>query len=269
MALAAIKGEKLGEDDITDFLAISFSSTDYVGHQFGPNSVELQDTYLRLDQELKRLLDELDRRFKGEYIVFLSSDHGVVNVPLYFEDQKIPGGYLDKQKMTGPLQDRVNEVLGKDEWVNDISNDQIFLNHELIKEKNLNREEVRSQVKDVMLSFEEVADAYTYDDIVVRNSTDLFMKRIENGFNSKRSGDVAVRLKSGYIVNSYGKQGTTHGSGYSYDTHVPILFYGKDVKKGSSVRPISITDIAPTLSMLLNISLPSASTGEPLKELFE
>ena len=267
MALAAIEGEQIGADAITDFLAVSFSSTDYVGHAFGPNSIELEDTYLRLDQEIKRLLDYLDANFSDEYVVFLSSDHGVVEVPLYLEDQKMVGGYLNQSR----IKSMVNAIYGAsgDDLVKSISNDQIFLNYDWINEKELKTEDVRQTLKAAFLSIDEVAKVYTANEIILGNSTDPIKQRLKNGYNMKMSGDLLVMLKPGYLTNSgYGKAGTTHGSGYTYDTHVPILFYGKGVKSGTTVRQVSITDIAPTLSMLLNISLPNSSTGQPLEELF-
>ncbi|MEO9481843.1 MAG: alkaline phosphatase PafA [Ekhidna sp.] len=271
MALAAIEGEKLGADETTDMLAISFSSTDYIGHQFGSNSVEVQDTYLRLDLELERLFEYLDANFKDEYMVFLTSDHGVVNVPQFLEDNKMVGGYLEQDKFAASLNDTITSVLGAGEWVLNIGNDQVFLNRDLIQEKGLNITEVRKTIRDIIIGFDGISDAYTKEEIIERKSTDIFKKRIEHGFNAKRSGDIAVRLSPGLlsVSSTSDRKGTSHGSGYTYDTHIPIIFFGKGIKKGNSVRPVAIIDIAPTLSMLLNTSLPNASTGIPLLELFD
>lgn len=269
MALAALEGENLGNDEITDFLAISFSSTDYVGHAFGPNSIELQDTYLRLDLEIGRLLQALDERFGDDYLVFLTADHGVVEVPLFLEDMKISGGYISQKNLAPDLSDKLDEKFGEGEWIKEMSNNQIFLDHDLIKEKGLSPSVFRTFVKETIASFDGVANVYTADELLLRNATDPIKKRFENGYNQKMSGDIVVRLSSGYLVDSgYGRQGTTHGSGYTYDTHVPIIFYGKNIPIGKSVKEVTITDIAPTLSMLLDISLPSACTGQPLEELF-
>ena len=269
LALAAIEGEQLGSDEVTDFLAVSFSSTDYVGHAFGPNSIELQDTYLRLDLEIERLLNYLDANFGDDYLLFLSADHGVVEVPSFFQDKKLAGGYLDKEEFISSLRSKLNERFGEGELVKELSNHQVFLDHELLKERGLDKSNVRSFVQAAVLEIDEVAHAYTADELNQRNATDMVKKRYENGFNQKLSGDVLVILASGYLFDSGGRVGTTHGSGYTYDTHIPILFYGKSVKAGQSVRQVSITDIAPTLSMLLDVSLPSACTGKPLFELFD
>ncbi|MEM9338868.1 MAG: alkaline phosphatase PafA [Bacteroidota bacterium] len=268
MAMAAIEGEELGMDSFTDFLAVSFSSTDYVGHAFGPNSIELQDTYLRLDLEIKRLLDYLDSKFEQEYLVFVTADHGVVNVPLFLSDNKLSGGYLNVKNTDTFLQEKVQEALGEGEWIIHASNDQLFLNRELINERKLALGDVQEIVKNIALQIPEVTEAYTATELAKRNGTSLVRQLMENGFNTKMSGDVVTRLKAGYIDDGYGKAGTTHGSGYAYDTHIPMLFYGWNIPKGQSVRKVAITDIAPSLSMLLNTSLPNATTGQPLFELF-
>lgn len=267
--LEAIKSENLGQDDITDFLALSFSSTDYVGHSFGPNSIELEDTYLRLDLEIKRLLDYLDANYPGEYLVFLTADHGVTEVPQLLKDKKMIGGYLNKSNAASTIQKGMVEHFGEGEWLLNASNDQLFINQTLVKEKELDITVVRKKLKEIVLTINEVALAYTADELIERNATDLMKKRFENGYNLKLSGDVIVNLKPGHLSSPDGQPGTSHGTGYTYDTHVPLLFFGQGITAGKSVRPVEITDIATTLSMLLDISIPTSSTGVPLKELFE
>lgn len=267
--LEAIEKEALGADDITDFLALSFSSTDYIGHGFGPNSIELQDTYLRLDLEIKRLLDFLDERFGNDYLIFLSADHGVANVPQFQIDNKLPGGYVDEKAAMKQVGELIEKEFGEGDWVLDVSNDQIFLDKELIKSKGLELTNVQEKIQSIVLSLDVVHQAYTANELAKRNGQDQYRRLLENGFNTQMSGDVLIRLLPGHINGSYGKEGTTHGSGNTNDTHVPILFFGKDIPSGNSVRKVSITDIAPTLSMLLNIPLPSNATGTPLLELFD
>ncbi len=269
MAIAAIAGEGLGNDAFTDLLAVSFSSTDYIGHAFGPNSIELQDTYLRLDLEIKRLLDFLDDKFGKEYLVFITADHGAVNVPLFLQEHKLSGGYLNSQEVNSFLQTAIEKVLGEGDWIIDASNNQLFLNSALIRKENRTLSHVQETIKNIVLEIPEVAEAYTATELGKRNGTDPGRQLLENGFNTKMSGDIVTRLKAGYIDDRYGRAGTTHGSGYTYDTHIPILFYGQSIPNGQSVRKVSITDIAPSLAMLLNISLPNATTGEPLVELFK
>jgi len=270
MAISSIEGENLGKDDITDFLAVSFSSTDYVGHAFGPNSIELEDTYLRLDMEIKRLLDFLDHRFGDDYLIFLTADHGVVEVPLFLQDVKMLGGYVKKAELASHLSDKLNKRFGIGTWIKNISNDQIFLDHELIKEKGYDPYEFKLALRAIVISFDGIANAYTADELLLRNATDPVKKLFENGYNQKMSGDIVASLSSGHLIDfGYGRAGTTHGSGYTYDTHVPVLFFGKGIKQGETVEKVAITDIAPTLSMLLDIALPSACTGKPLVAIFE
>ncbi|MEP1097243.1 MAG: alkaline phosphatase PafA [Cyclobacteriaceae bacterium] len=269
MALASIEGEQMGQDQFTDFLAVSFSSTDYVGHAFGPNSIEIEDTYLRLDLELARLLKYLDNHFPSNYQVFLTSDHGVANVPQYQIDNKLPGGYINAENWEKNFEVKVNEVLGEGEWILDISNNQIFLDRTLLRQNRKNLAEVQQKVREVALSMDHVEQAYTSLEIEKRDGTDYYKVLLQNGFNSQRSGDILLKMSPGYLWDDYGRKGTTHQSGNTNDTHVPIIFYGANIPVGNSVRKVATIDIAPTISMLLNISLPSNATGQPLYEIFE
>jgi predicted AlkP superfamily pyrophosphatase or phosphodiesterase len=275
MAKAAIAGEKLGEDAVTDFLAVSYSAPDAIGHAVGPNAIELEDTYLRLDKNIEDLLNYLDKTVgTGNYSVFLSSDHGVGDVAQFLKDNKIPAGYFNY----GTLKTKLNEFLqqyfpGRDEVVEAIDGDQIFLN-----QNNFQRDPKSAGVEFLvatelivkyLMAQEGVANAYTENLIRQSSFTEGGIKgMITRGFHPSRSGDVVLVLEPGW----YGGgriQGTTHGSPYSYDTHVPVIFYGAGIKKGSTARYCTVTDIAPTISLLLNIKLPNAATGQPVYELFE
>ena len=277
-AIAALNdGElRLGMDGITDFLAVSFSSTDYIGHLYGPRSLEVEDAYIRLDRDIARILDELDERVgEGNYLVFLTSDHGAVDVPLQLQDEGIPAGYFMDDD---DVKDNLNRYLkGLDGIVGrypvlSYSNQQVYLDLELIeKYSDLDIEEVEREVVRYMMTLDGVADAVTESDL---NSTEFSRGTrlmVQNGFNRKRSGDVAVILEPSWIEykKRFDKKGTTHGAPYNYDTHVPLIFYGWNIKQGESMRPVGITDIAPTVSALLKIPLPNGATGNPLVELFE
>lgn len=268
-SLAALDGEGLGADDITDFLAISFSSTDYVGHNFGPNSVEVEDTYMRLDKNIERLLKELDDKVgKGNYIVFLTADHAVADIPQFLVDKKIPVGN-PKWEMKKELGMALSRKYGEGEWVESVSNQQVFLNRQLIVDKNLSLYEVQNQVSELMLIFEGVAESYAAHAI---NQLDYEAGGLKGmlirGYNQVRSGDVLYSLRPGWLQGGR-VTGTTHGSGFTYDTHVPMLWYGAGIPKGTSVKYHPITDIAPTISMMLEIKLPNGATGQPLVELFK
>ena len=258
-AFSAIEAEDLGDDEFTDFLTISYSSTDYVGHDFGLSSVELQDTYLRLDLEIERLLNYLDKNVgEGNYTLFLTADHGAAEVPAYLSDINVPGSNIGKDDFS-PLFDAMKAKYGVSDLINNISNNQVFLNQDRILSLQLNPEEVQKFVVNKIIDYPFISNAYTASAMQSTNFNSGLPMLLQNGYNQKLSGDILFALQPGVIV--YGPKGTTHGSGYSYDTHVPLLFYGNKVKKGVSYEPTNVTDIAPTISALLGISFPSGATG--------
>ena len=262
-AIAALKGEQLGKDNDTDVLAVSFSSTDYVGHNFGVNSKEVEDTYIRLDRDLERFFNYLDESVgEGEYTVFLTADHGAVNVPAYLQSVKIPAGYLDyndrKERFTTFLESKY----GTTDIVEDVSNNQMFFNKTKIKELGLNIHEVEQALVDEQISYPNIAKVYTATTMNSTSFTTGIEALLQNGFNQKRSGDVIIVDDIAHIA--YSKTGSTHGSGLNYDTHVPLLFFGASIKQGETYKKTVIPDIAPTMSALLGISFPNGSTGEVL-----
>ncbi len=267
-ALAALEGEQLGKDNHTDFLAISYSSTDKVGHMYGPHSIETQDTYLRLNLDIKRLLEYLDKEVgQGNYLLFLTADHGAVSVPAYLESLNIPAGYFNQQEMVDTLKGYLNTVYGEGDWVKDVSNLQVFLNHELLTKKGVRLHRMQETIASFLVRLDGVARTLSATSL---NSTEFSSgpeQLVQRGFNQKRSGDVAVILQPGYI--SYPRYGTTHGSAYSYDTHIPLLWYGYGVQQKTIFDRVNITDIAPTIAAFLNIPAPNGTTGQPIVELFK
>ncbi|WP_431111261.1 alkaline phosphatase PafA [Winogradskyella poriferorum] len=262
-ALAALEGEALGKDNDTDVLTVSFSSTDYVGHNFGVNSKEVEDTYIRLDKDLERFFKYLDENVgEGEYTVFLTADHGAVDVPAYLESVKIPAGYLDYNDRKERFQKFLVEKYGTVDIVENVSNNQLFFNKAKLKELGLDIHEVEQALVDEQISYPNIAKVYT---ATTMNSTDFTIgieALLQNGFNQKRSGDVIIVDDIAHIA--YSKKGSTHGSGLNYDTHVPLLFFGKGIKQGQTYNKTVIPDIAPTISALLGISFPNGATGQPL-----
>jgi len=262
-AIASVKGEALGKDSTTDILTLSYSSTDYVGHNFGVNSKEVEDTYVRLDKDLERFFEFLDTEVGvGEYTVFLTADHGAVNVPSYLQSVKIPAGYLDynsrKKKFTAFLE----EKYGTKDVVENVSNNQIFFNKTKLKELNLNLHQVEQDLVDEQISYPNIAKVYTATTMNFTNFSTGIEALLQNGFNQKRSGDVIILDDIAHIA--YSRTGSTHGSGLNYDTHVPLLFFGKGIKQGETLQKTVIPDIAPTISALLGISFPNGATGTPL-----
>lgn len=267
-ALAALKGENLGKGVDTDFLAISFSSTDYVGHQFGVNSREIEDTYYRLDLDLERLLKALDAQVgPGNYSLFLTADHAAVQVPSYLKDLKIPSGYFNSKVFEEKLNAYVADQFGSEDLIENISNYQVFLNRDLAAQLDISLREMQEDLAQFILQDSAVERTYTAHQMWGGEYTKGIPYFLQNGYNPKRSGDVLFVLKPAVI--SYSRTGSTHGSPQIYDTHTPLLFYGKGFKRGASYERSEIPDIAPTLAAMLGIAFPNGTTGKPLTQVLE
>ncbi|MEC8273903.1 MAG: alkaline phosphatase family protein [Bacteroidota bacterium] len=269
LAIELIKSEELGKDNITDVLTLSFSSTDYIGHQFGPHAQELVDTYIKLDKDIAEILKHINSTVGQENaLIFLTADHGVVSVPNELKARKIPAGYFDASNLTTELNNHLSKRYGNNVWVLKYSNQQFFLNRNLIEEQKLSHQEVQQLAADYLIGVEGVQYTFTAHQLHHNEYQNSFYSLIQKGFNQKRSGDVVIALNSGWIEwNS--PTGTTHGSCFSYDTHVPLLFWGKGIQQGVSDEYISICDIAPTVSTLLGISFPNGCTGQPIRSITE
>lgn len=267
-ALAALKGENLGRGIDTDFLAVSFSSTDYVGHQFGVNSREIEDTYYRLDLDLERLLKALDAQVgPGNYSLFLTADHAAVQVPTYLKDLKIPSGYFDSKVFKEKLNAYVADHFGSEDLIENISNYQVFLNRDLAAQLDINLREIQEDLAQFILQDSAVERTFTAHQMWGGEYTKGIPYILQNGYNPKRSGDVLFVLKPAVI--SYSRTGSTHGSPQIYDTHTPLLFYGKGFKRGASYERSEIPDIAPTVAAMLGIAFPNGTSGKPLTQVLE
>ncbi len=266
-AIEAIKGEQLGVDNVTDVLTISYSSPDYIGHNFGVNSKEIQDNYLRLDLELEKLFKSLDEQVgKSHYTVFLTADHAAVHVPAYLQSVKIPAGYFNSSDFKKKINTFVETTFAASNLIESITNNQIFLNRVKIHQLDLDLDDVQEAIVNEVIKYEHVDKAYTATAMTTTSFSTGIEQLIQNGFNQKRSGDVIYVLDTAVI--SYSKTGSTHGSAFEYDTHVPLLFFGKGIKHGETFKKTEITDIAPTMSALLNISYPNGNMGQPLEFVF-
>ncbi len=273
LAKAAIDGEKMGADEWTDFLSVSYSAPDIIGHQFGPQSVEVQDVYLRLDKNLEDLFKKLDATVgEGKYLVFLTADHAVAEVPQYLVDQNVPAGYIRSSQLLAGLKEVLEAYFPGRNLLKTISNNQLFFNHEAFsaepKTGGVDMLVATELISNYLLQQDGIANVYPKSVLRHGDFNEGGLKGMAiRGYHAKRSGDLVVMLEPAWFESSR-IQGTTHGSPYTYDTHVPIIFYGHGIKPGSTVRYYTITDIAPTLSMLLKIQLPNGSTGQPIEELF-
>ncbi len=264
-AEAALKGEKLGEGKYTDFLAISFSSTDFVGHAYGPNSFEIEDTYIRLDAQIAQLLSALDKQVgKGNYVVFLTADHAVVENNGFRQEHKLNAGGLGTKAFEDSLNAFAGKKFGDKNLVADFSNNQIFFDYKELAQKNLDIHLVEQSFADyIRQNFPAVTEIFTRDDLEGHTPSRATTNLVLNGFNMVRSGDIAFGLQPGYLPN-FLKQGTSHGTYYAYDTHVPMLFYGWHVPKQTVNRPVYIVDVAATIADLLKITEPDCCIGVPL-----
>lgn len=268
LAIEALSNEKLGQNTETDFLAISFSSTDKVGHAFGPHSIEVEDTYLRLDQDIAAILNQLDEKVgRGNYTLFLTADHGATDVPQYLINNKIPAGYYDDEAILNLVNARLAEVFKVNNLVEIMSNGQLFFDLKAIRTNQLDFKDVLEKSKSELLTVEGVFQVLLRPDLEKREYTKEAKGMVQQGFHIKRSGDIVVLFNPSWTKKR--EYGTEHSTGYSYDTHVPLLWYGKNIAKGASTKHYSITDIAPTVSMLLGIKFPNACIGKPINELFE
>ena len=267
-AKAAVKAEQLGADQYTDVLTLSFSGTDKIGHNFGVNSKEMEDTFLRLDRNIAELLNFLDSEVgKGEYILFLTADHGGIHVPAYLGTLKLPSGYFNMKRLRQDISNFARETFGVEDLIRNISNYQVFFNYEQIKKSDLNGKDVEDILKDYLLTYDSIDKVFTRTQMEGATYMHGVGRPAQLGFNMERSGDLIFILDPGHIA--YKTTGSTHGSGLSYDTHVPLLFFGKNIPQGSTTKRSEITDIAPTVSSMLGISFPSLSTGRVLSEMLD
>jgi len=267
-AIRLIDKDSLGRDDIPDFLAICYSSTDYIGHRFGPSSVETGDAILRLDKNIETLLTYLnDNLGKRNVLVYFTSAHGVSEIPSIMENTRIPAGYFKQNQALQLLRSYLNAVYGEGDWVRGFSERQIFLNRTLIEDARIPIEDIQKKTARFLTQFSGVASAYPFYAFEANDFGNGHLRRIVNNFSPQRSGDVIVILNPGW-VDREGDQLTNHNSPYEYDSHVPLVWYGWTVNRSTVMRKVNMTDIAATLSSLCRIPYPNACTGEPMPELF-
>ena len=264
MARAAIKGEHLGEDNETDLLAVSCSSTDYIGHQVGTNAIETEDTYLRLDRDLTSFLDYLDRNVgKGNYLVFLTADHGAMNNARFLQDRRIPAGSWSGDEAADSLNKRLSEAFATDaKLVKEVMNYQVFFDTKKIRELHLDYSSVKQCAVEALLSDPRILYACDMKKTAVSPLPDDVKRRTINGYCHGRSGDVQIVLKSGFYA--HGMKGTDHGTWNPYDTHIPLLFMGWGISHGSTTRETEMTDIAATVAALLHVQAPNGCVGKPI-----
>jgi len=266
-AINAVENENLGKDESTDFLCVSFSSTDYIGHKFGPNSIETEDAYLRVDLDIAELLNYLDEKIgKDNCLVFLTADHGVCGNPGYLKSKGIESGTFFTKAILDSVNSNLERKFGEKNLAFSFFNQQIYLNHKIINEHNLDMNEIIGFTKEYIgNNVNGVENVCTKFELMNGKSDDYYFSFFKNGYNESRSGEVFVNFKKYWIEDR--TKGAEHGGPYDYDIHIPLIWYGFGIKKGETSEPLYMTDIAPTLSKLLNIGVPSGCIGKPIKEI--
>lgn len=262
-----IENEKLGATGQADMLCISLSATDYISHRFGPNSLETQDTYLRLDKDIAHFLDYLDKKVgKNNYLLFLSADHGAPNVPAFMQEHKMTGGHLNAYY---GLRDSLNklafEKFGVNNAVNRIFEYQVYLDMKQIGAAKIDVGSLKKAFENYLNARPEVLIAFDYENFDQLILPARFKEMLARGYHYKRSGDMQFILKPQYT--DVGSQGTEHGTIYNYDTHIPMVWYGWKIAHGTTSRETYMTDIAPTIAAMLHIQTPNGSVGNVLPEI--
>lgn len=266
-AKRAIDKEQLGADAITDFLTVSFSSTDYVGHYLGPRSMELQDTYLRLDETLANFLNFLDAKVgKGNYLLFLTADHACAENGKFLHNSKYNVVNIETKEIRKAIEKFSTDTYGEN-IVLDYSNFNLFFDKKKLADKNLELQKVKQSFKDFLMTQEQVKRVYSEEEILNNSGADYYLDMIAKGYDATHDGDLIILDKPGYI--EYGATGTSHGTPYAYDTHAPLLFYGWGISKGESHSKRLITQIAPTLAQKLRITFPNGTEANILEELMK
>lgn len=267
-AKAAIDGYSLGQEGSVDFLTINCASTDYSGHLVGPNAVEIEDVYLRLDRDLADFFENLDKKVgKGNYLVFLTADHGAAHAEGFMEANKMPTGFLEND-LEGKLDKTLMKKFGADKLVLAIDNFQVFYDKNRIDSLRINPE----KVKDATIEFLKAQDGIQFvvdqDKISDASIPEPLKDMMINGYNQQRSGSVLMITLPGWLPY-YSQKGTTHSVWNPYDTHIPLIFMGWNIPHGSTNRTTEMTDISATLAALLHIQMPSGCIGSPITEVLK
>jgi predicted AlkP superfamily pyrophosphatase or phosphodiesterase len=267
-AISAIMNEDLGKDDYTDVLFVSFTVSERIGNLFGPLSVEMEDIALRLDKELAHLLDFIEKNIgKENTLIFLTAEHGVQQLPEYLAANKIPSGYFNVGGNISLLKSYMNNIYGKGDWVKQYYGQQIYLNRNLIEDSKYNLADVQSNVANLMLQFTGIANTVTATTLQSTNFTHGIFETMQNGYNQKRSGDVLLNFTIGWAEKP--AYNDDFAAPYGHDRRVPLIWYGWKIGHNSIRRPVDLTDIAPTICTMLEISYPNSASGQPILEIVE
>jgi predicted AlkP superfamily pyrophosphatase or phosphodiesterase len=264
-ATDALTHERMGQRGVIDLMSVSFSSNDSVGHAYGPESPQVRDIVLRTDRVIGLLLDRIDKAVGLQHtLIALTADHGVAPLPEDLTARSLPGGRMTNKELFGVIQKGLEAKYGPGEWLASTAGSSPYLNYALIDQKKLNPEEVRRVAAAAALTVPHVARVYTRDQLLRGDvADDRIGRRVLRGFNAQRSGDLEIILEPFWMRAA---TGTTHGTPYNYDAHIPLVLMGPRIKAGVYSSPVALNDLAPTLATLLNVQPPSGSSGRTLTE---
>jgi hypothetical protein len=262
---SAIVNEDLGKDDITDWLYINFSTSGYAGERFSPLSVEMEDIFLRLDRDIEHLLNFLDEQVGLENtLIYLTAENAVSHEPSWLVEKKIPSGYFNYNSAISLLKTYLNVIYGTGDWVKFYYAKQIYLNQLLMEDEGIPFEEIQDRVSRFMVQFEGVVNVVNSESMLKNNYTEGTLMRMQRSYNQKRSGDVLLNLYPGWIEKDVDRRVS---SSFHYESHVPLAFYGWSVAPGEIAKEVSVTDIMPTISFMLDLTRPSGMSGQIIHEL--
>ncbi|RYZ22376.1 MAG: alkaline phosphatase family protein [Chitinophagaceae bacterium] len=265
-AKAAVSAESLGKGAFTDFLTVSLSSPDYIGHTFGPNSIEAEDCFLRLDREIAAFLKFLDANVgKGKYLLFLTADHGAAHAPGFAAEHKLPAGRVDDRALMDSLNRATGRKFGLSRPIQSLINYQVYLDNDVISAAGADRAAIKNFIMSELMRQPGMSKVVDLENLTTATLPPRIADMVMNGYNQKRSGDIQFMFKPGWF-DWGGNTGTTHGAPYPYDAHIPLVFFGWKQKPGRLVREVYMTDIAATLAALLRIQMPNACVGKPIEE---
>ena len=261
----ALTHERMGQRGVTDLMSVSFSSNDSVGHTYGPESPQVHDITIRTDRIIGQLLDRVDKAVGLQHtLIALTADHGVAPLPENLAARSMPGGRIENKDLFGAIQKGLETKYGPGQWLASTAGSSPYLNYALIAEKKLNPEEVRRVAAAAALAVPHVTRVYTRDQLLRGDvGDDRIGRRVVRGFNVQRSGDLEIILEPFWMRAT---SGTTHGTPYNYDAHIPLVLMGAPIKAGVYSDPVALNDLAPTLATILNVQPPSGSSGRVLTE---
>lgn len=268
MAEAILENEKLGKGKYTDMLAVSVSSTDAIGHTYSTRGRENYEVYMQLDKELAHFLKQLDKQVgRGNYLLFLSADHGAAHNPNFMKEKKQPAGGWDARAARNAMNKAIEDELGIDDAVKAIYDYRVYLDHSKIDSAGVDPAKVKKVALDVLSREKELLLAVDYDNVEAASIPAFLKERIINGYHRGRSGDILVMTHAGHLAFKVNEDyiGTSHSAWNPYDSHIPLVFMGWKVPHGATTTPTRIVDLAPTICSMLHIEMPNACVGQPIE----